>query len=114
MCVAVLGTALAAGLPCRSDAGSELTLEAALALARQRSPRILAARGRAGEAEARLRVRPPLRDNPLVEGAWGSRRGASPSDFEVGLSQTFELGGRSGARRAVDEASLARDRADAG
>jgi cobalt-zinc-cadmium efflux system outer membrane protein len=110
---AVLGTALAAVLPCRSEAIDALTLDAALSLARQRSPRLLAARSRAAEADARLRVRPPLRDNPALEAAWGSRSGAGSDDFEVGLSQTFELGGRGGARRAIDEAGLARDLASA-
>ena len=38
---------------------------------------------------------------------------ASPADFEVGLSQSFELGGRGGSRRDADTAALAREEADA-
>jgi cobalt-zinc-cadmium efflux system outer membrane protein len=90
-----------------------LTLEAALERARQRSVVVRAARGRAAEAQARLKARPALRDNPEIEGAWGSRENASSSDFEVGLGQTFELGGRNGARRAIDEAAFGRETAEA-
>jgi cobalt-zinc-cadmium efflux system outer membrane protein len=84
-----------------------LTLESALAHARQKSPRIAAARARAAEAKARLGARPPLRDNPTLEGALGSRSEAPTNDFEVALSQTFELGGRGGARRRIEESALA-------
>jgi cobalt-zinc-cadmium efflux system outer membrane protein len=111
--VAVLGTALAAGLPSPGRAADGMTLTSALDLARRRSPAILAARGRVAEAEARLEARPPLRDNPEIEGAYGIRDGAPSSDFEVGLSQTLELGGRGDARRMADEATRARDAADA-
>jgi outer membrane protein, heavy metal efflux system len=112
-CVAVLGTALAVGLPSPARAAEDMTLESALDLARQRALTILTSRGRLAESEARSRARPPLRDNPEIEGAWGARRGATSSDFEVGLSQTFELGGRGGARRTSDDAALARDTAEA-
>ena len=111
-CVAVLGTALAVCLPGPSAAAEELTLERALALATQRSPAILTARARVGEAEARLRARPSQRGNPVLEGARGDRA-AAPADFEIGLSHTFELGGRGNARRSLEEAALARERADA-
>jgi cobalt-zinc-cadmium efflux system outer membrane protein len=112
-CVAVLGTALAVCLPSPTRAAEGLTLESALERAKQRSLTILASRRRAAEAEARRRVRPPLRNNPEIEAARGSREGAEASDFEVGLSQTLELGGRGSARRAIDEATLIRDTADA-
>jgi len=111
-CVAVLGTALAVCLPPRAAAADGLTLEAALALATERSLDILASRRRVAEAEARLRTRPALRDNPAIDAARGAR-GASPSDFAAGLSQTFELGGRGAARRDVDRAGLAREEAEA-
>lgn len=111
--VAVLGTALAVGLPSPGRAVDGLTLDSALQLAKQRSATILASRGRVAESEARLRARPPLRDNPEIEAALGSRQGASSSDFEVRLSQTFELGGRGHARRMGDEATRDRDTADA-
>jgi cobalt-zinc-cadmium efflux system outer membrane protein len=110
-CVVVLCTALAGGL--REDASAEgLTLEEAMARARERSVEVLAARRRLAEAEARMLARPSLRDNPALEGAYGARDGA-PADFELALSQTFELGGRGGARRDADRAALERERAEA-
>jgi len=112
-CAVVLCTALAACVPSPSPAAEGMTLDAALELARQRSPNILASRGRAAEAQARLRARPALRDNPEIEGSYGARQGAASSDFEVGLSQTVELGGRGRARRMSDEAGLGRETADA-
>lgn len=111
-CVAALCGALAVGLP-SGLAADVLTLETALERARQRSIAVRAARGRAAEAEARLKARPALRDNPEVEAALGSRENASSNDFDVGLAQTFELGGRNGARRAIDEAGVGRHTAEA-
>jgi outer membrane protein, heavy metal efflux system len=111
-CVAVLATALAVGLPSHAAAADGLTLEAALARARERSLDVLAARRRVAEAEARLQARPALRDNPALEGALGVRD-AVPDDFEVGISQTFELGGRGGSRRDIERAGLARGQAEA-
>ncbi len=112
VCVAALGAALAVGLSSQAAAADGLTLEAALARARERSLDILAARRRVAEAEARLQTRPSLRDNPTVEVALGSRDTA-PDDFEVGISQTFELGGRGGSRRDIERAGLSRAQADA-
>jgi outer membrane protein, heavy metal efflux system len=91
-----------------------LTLEAALARARERSPAILSARARVDEARGRLRGASALRDNPELESAAGRRaRDLAPTDLEVGLSQTFELGGRRGARIAGAEAGVARALASA-
>jgi cobalt-zinc-cadmium efflux system outer membrane protein len=108
----VLCAALAAGWPGGMRA-EELTLDQALARAREKSADVLAARRRLAEAMARLEARPSLRDNPTIEGAYGSRQGSTAADFEVGISQTFELGGRGGARRAAGEASVQREQADA-
>lgn len=110
--VAVLVTAVATCLPSPGLAAEGMTLESILERAQQRSAAILAARGRLAEAEVRFRERAPLRDNPEVEAALGSRRDAPSTDFEVGLSQTIELGGRPGARRAIDHAALERARAE--
>jgi cobalt-zinc-cadmium efflux system outer membrane protein len=92
-----------------------LTLDAALQLARERSPALVAARSRVAEAQARLRGARTLRDNPSIEAAVG-RRGtpAAPSDVELAVSQTLELGGRraariDAAREAVGGAEAARD-----
>lgn len=113
VCVAVLGTAFAVCLPSPLRAVEGMTLDAALERARKRSVAIVAARGRVVEAEARLRARPGLRNNPEVDGLLGARKGAASNDFEVGLSQGFELGGRGGARRTIEEAMLAQEAADA-
>jgi hypothetical protein len=78
-CAVVLCTALAACVPSPSAAAEGMTLDAALELARQRSPNILASRGKAAEAQARLRARPALRDNPEIEGSYGARHGAASS-----------------------------------
>jgi outer membrane protein, heavy metal efflux system len=112
-CVAVLGAALVVSLPTFSVADEELTLEVALERAKQCSTALIAARRRVREAEARVRSRPSLRDNPEIEAVWGSRRHARTNDFEVGLSQNFELGGRGRARRTSEEAALSKEIADA-
>src|SRR5262245_57765463 len=112
--VAALAAALCGALPPPSSAEPDpITPEAALARAAQSSPALRAARGRVSEAEARLRTRPRLAENPEVEAARGARRSTDASDFEVGLSLTVPLGGRGGARRAIDEAGLAQARAEA-
>jgi cobalt-zinc-cadmium efflux system outer membrane protein len=93
-----------------------LTLDQALALAREWSPSILSARARIDEARGRLAgASVLLRDNPLIETAAGHRRLSeagsreSAADVEVGVSQTFELGGRRNARIAGAEAALAQE-----
>jgi cobalt-zinc-cadmium efflux system outer membrane protein len=111
-CVALLATGIAFWLPPHSGAAEGLTLESAVALARERSLDILVARRRVAEAEARERTRPALSGNPVVAGAIGARDG-SPDDFELELGQTFELGGRGGARRDIQRAGVAREIAEA-
>jgi len=93
---AAVGAAL---LLCGSPVGAtELTLDQALALARERAPAIAAARARIDEARGRATgAAIPLRDNPIVDVAVGSRGGSV--DAEVGIGQNFELGGQPGARR---------------
>lgn len=91
-----------------------LTLEAALARARQQSPVVLSARARIEEARGRLRGASALRDNPVLESAAGRRAvSGAPVDLELGLSQTFELGGRRGARIAGAQAGVMRAMASA-
>jgi len=91
-----------------------LTLEAALARARQHSAAIVSARGRVEEARGRLRGASALRDNPVLESAIGRRdQSGTPADLDVGVSQTFELGGRRGARIAGAEAGVVRASATA-
>jgi outer membrane protein, heavy metal efflux system len=93
-----------------------LSLEEALARARDESPAVLIARARIEEARARLdgaRVR--FRDNPTLDVAAGPRRTdvGTLADLNVGLSQTFETGGQRAARIAAAEAGIAHDTADA-
>jgi outer membrane protein, heavy metal efflux system len=111
--VAAFAAVCAAAVPPCAGAAEGLTLEAALARARQHAPRILSARARAAEALARLQQRPPLRDNPSLEVMAGARRGADARDLEAGLAQTLELGGRGRARRAADAAGRDREEAEA-
>lgn len=88
-----------------------ITLEDALALARQRAPAILAAKAQIDEARGRLvGASVLLRRSPELEAAAGPRfaKGGTIADVDVGLRQTFELGGQRGARVAGAEADLAR------
>jgi len=104
----VLGASLVGCPLARADDGT-VTLETALARARQRSPAVLSARARIEEARGRLRGASALRDNPVLESATGRRAdSASAADLDLGVSQTFELGGRRGARIAGAEAGVAR------
>ena len=95
----------------------KLTLEEAMALARERAPEVLLESARVGEVEARRAgASVLLRENPEVEAAAGRRwsdGGESSTDVEVAVSQMFEVGGKRGARiaRADAEAASARGRA---
>lgn len=75
---------------------------------------LLAARQRLAIAEGRL-IQAGLRPNPALEAEYGSPRllgGEPESDFSVGLSQTFELGGKRSKRVAVARLELAQVRAE--
>lgn len=120
--VARLGwVALVCGPAVASADNHELTLDQALALARERAPEVLIEGARAREIAAqRAGATPLLRDNPELEGQAGWRRsdaGGSSVDVELGIAQMFELGGQRGTRiaKADAEAAAARGRAaDAG
>jgi cobalt-zinc-cadmium efflux system outer membrane protein len=88
-----------------------LTLDEALALARERAPALAAARARIDEARGRLvGASVLLRENPVLAGAAGRRSdGNGYVAGEAGLSQSFELGGRRGARIAGARAGVARE-----
>lgn len=94
---------------------SELSLEEALALARQRAPALLEASGRVAEARGPVAgASPLLRDNPTLELEAGPRTLASGErapDVVVGLFQPLELGGKQGSRRDAARAGLARETA---
>lgn len=86
-----------------------LTLDQALERARRRAPLILAAQDRIDEARGRLLgARILLRDNPVLEFSGGPRYrpGSDLVDAEVGLSQSFELGGRRRSRIAAAQADV--------
>jgi cobalt-zinc-cadmium efflux system outer membrane protein len=91
-----------------------LTLEQALQRARTRGPLIVAARDRIEEARGHLLgARTLLRDNPVLELQAGPRyaAGADFTDFETGVSQAFELGGRRRSRIAAAQAEVERETA---
>jgi outer membrane protein, heavy metal efflux system len=108
--------ALLAGVALASQAGAApdggLTLDQALARARERAPAIAAARTQIDEARARLvGASVLLHDNPTVDGAAGPHQNGDGwlTDYEVGVSQTFEVAGQRGARIAGAEAGVAHE-----
>src|ERR1700752_172090 len=93
-----------------------LSLEQALARAREQAPAVLIARARIEEARGRLSgasVR--FRDNPIIDIASGPRMTEAGNliDLDVGFSQVFETGGQRAARIAGAEAGIARETAAA-
>ncbi|HEY7291570.1 MAG TPA: TolC family protein [Vicinamibacterales bacterium] len=97
-----------------AQAQSPLTFQQALTMARERAPRVAVARARIDEARGRLagaQVR--FRDNPVIDASAGPRwlDTGTVTDYEFGVSQTFELGNRRGARIAGAEAGVARETA---
>src|SRR6185503_1500864 len=99
----------------QTNAGAQavmLTLEQALARAREQSPAALVARARIEEARGRLagaRVR--FRENPTIDAAVGPRSTevGTLTDVEVGFTQVFETGGQRAARLAGAQAAVSRD-----
>ncbi len=92
--------------------GEDLTLDRALALARERAPTVVAAQFAIGEARGRLAgAAVLLRDNPVLDGAAGPRlkgQGGESLEARLGFSQALELGGKRGARVDAAEADVAR------
>jgi cobalt-zinc-cadmium efflux system outer membrane protein len=96
----------------------EITLDykTTLDLAAERAPAVIAARGRVGEARGkRAGAAVRFTTNPDLDIAAGSRflGGDTSTDFEIGIGQTFELGGRRGARLDAADADIAATEADA-
>lgn len=92
-----------------------MTLDDALARARQRAPVILAARAQIEEARGRLLgASALLRHNPQLEVSGGPRvtDDGTTADAAGGLRQTFELGGQREARIAGAGEDIARAIAD--
>ena len=91
-----------------------LTYEQALDRARRRAPLILAAQDRIDEARGRLLgAKVLLRENPLLELSAGPRyrEGSDLVDAEIGISQSFELGGRRRSRISAAQADVDREAA---
>ena len=91
-----------------------LSLEEALARAREQSPAVLIARARIEEARGRLagaRVR--FRENPTIDVGTGPRstEGGNLTDLDIGFVQSFETGGQRAARITGAEAGIARETA---
>jgi outer membrane protein, heavy metal efflux system len=91
-----------------------LTLEQALNRARTRAPQVLAAQDRIEEARGRLTgASLLLQENPAVASSVGPRYSpnGNTTDYDISLSQSFELGGRRGARIAGASAGIERETA---
>ena len=75
---------------------------------------LLAARQRLAVAQGRL-IQAGLRPNPELDAEYGSARflaGEAESEFDVGITQVFETGGKRAKRVAVARLELARARAE--
>ena len=93
---------------------SGFTVERLVETGFQRRADLLAARQRLATAEGRL-IQAGLRPNPTLDVEYGSPRflaGEPESDLSVGVSQTFELGGKRNRRRAVARLELTQARAE--
>ncbi len=91
-----------------------LTIERLIESGGSRRADLLAARQRLAIAQGRLR-QANLRPNPTLDAEYGSPRflgGEAESDFSVGVSQVFELGGKRKQRVAVAELDLQQARAE--
>jgi cobalt-zinc-cadmium efflux system outer membrane protein len=112
--VSAIGLAVLATSASVVRAQSTLTYQQALAMARERAPRVAVARARIEEARGRIvGARIKFRDNPVIDVATGPRKleTGTVTDYEVGISQIFEAGGRRSARIDSAEASVARETA---
>lgn len=93
---------------------SGLSVERLIELGGSRRADLLAARQRLAIAEGRL-TQARLRPNPTLDAEYGTPRilgGEAESDFSVGVSQVFELGGKRSRRVAVAELELQQVRAE--
>jgi cobalt-zinc-cadmium efflux system outer membrane protein len=111
----VLVAALASlGVAAHAHGQTVLTFEETISRAREQAGAVLVARARVAEADASaLDAAARFRDNPIIEGAAGSRSGGGlrGTELEVGISQQFETGGQRAARIAAASAAIERQRA---
>jgi cobalt-zinc-cadmium efflux system outer membrane protein len=91
----------------------EITFEQAIELARRRSPELVSARARVAEAEAGVGAASIWPFNPQIDASVGPRsgHGDDTTDWSVGGSQWFELGGQGQSRVAAARAGLSAARA---
>ena len=104
--VVVLFAAHARGAP---PPATPLTLDAAIAAARQHNPALAASSGRIAEARAAVTgARAPLADNPELALSVGPRlsRGDARLALEVAVEQRFETGGQRHLRLVSAEAGV--------
>ncbi|MBA2495168.1 MAG: TolC family protein, partial [Acidobacteria bacterium] len=90
-----------------------LSIERLIEFGSSRRADLLAARQRLAIAEGRLR-QVGFRPNPTLDTEYGSPRflgGEAESDFSVGVTQVFELGGKRSRRVAVARLELSQIRA---
>jgi cobalt-zinc-cadmium efflux system outer membrane protein len=115
LAMAALGAALLGmGPPPAAAEEPALTLERALAMARERAPKLLSAGARVEEARGRLAgASLLLRENPVLEGGAGRRYAddGDTLDATAGIRQSFELAGQRRARIAGAEADVERSSA---
>ncbi len=91
-----------------------LTIERLTELGQSRRADLLAARQRLAIAEGKL-IQARFRPNPTLDGEYGSPRflgGEAESNFSIGATQVFELGGKRQKRAAVAELELNQIRAE--
>jgi cobalt-zinc-cadmium efflux system outer membrane protein len=120
MMIAALCAALfVVGASPATSATDALTLEGALAIARERAPRLLSAAARIDESRGRLAgASPLLQENPVLDTGAGRRFSDQGDTLEAsaGIRQNFELGGQrrariAGAEAGVERATAARENA---
>ncbi len=91
-------------------AARPLTMEQSVALALERSPRLISSQAERAAAHARLDgASLLLQTNPELQAAVGPRmrEAGNTAELSFGISQQFELFGQRGARRDAAEAALA-------
>jgi cobalt-zinc-cadmium efflux system outer membrane protein len=113
LAVALVGLCLGAGRA-RADAPEALDVDSAIARALRDNPAIVAARSALSEADARVVGAGTYPHNPVLGLEAGARRGPSETsaDLSVELTQSLELGGQTGRRRAAAAADRTQLRAE--
>jgi cobalt-zinc-cadmium efflux system outer membrane protein len=113
LCRVTFAVSLALAGPTVGRAQEFLTLEQALARARERASSVLSAQARVEEARARLGAASRLlRENPEMDAAAG-RWSSGSEKLDLGVIQNLDIGGRRSARIGIARAELVSSAADA-